>query len=223
MRVCSLPRRSRTTRARWPALGSAVHAGECEPALPRALAHLGIGHVVLEGGHLLGLGIARPHALRPAEVRDARLRGDARAGEDDDALGGVDELRAASSSPLGTPSYPLARLAPLGKHFHSAASLRSGPPIMYPLASPSAAARKSLGVVVEAFGEQREGGAREGPHVGLAVRPPRLDGAGALERDRSPRCRCVRRRRRSGCRWGRRRRSRRAPTSCRGAREWCAR
>ena len=36
--------------------------GRLQPASPRALPHLGIGHVVLERGHLLGLGIARPQA-----------------------------------------------------------------------------------------------------------------------------------------------------------------
>ncbi len=89
--------------------------GRLQAVLPRALPYLGIGHVVLEGGHLLGLGIARPQALGTAEVRDARLRGDARAGEDHHALSGVDELAGrVELGPLGTSSCPLAPLAPLG-------------------------------------------------------------------------------------------------------------
>src|SRR5688500_9376485 len=56
----------------------------------------------------------------------------------------------------------------------------------YPLASPSAAARQSLlrFQFVEAFVEEGEGGAGEGPHIRLAVTPPRLDGARALDRSR---------------------------------------
>ena len=41
-------------------------------------------HVVLQRRGLLGRGVLRPHAVRPAEVGDARLGGDARAGEDHD-------------------------------------------------------------------------------------------------------------------------------------------
>jgi hypothetical protein len=39
-----------------------------DPHPPRALAHLGIGHVMADRRHLLGLGILGPQPLRPAEV-----------------------------------------------------------------------------------------------------------------------------------------------------------
>src|SRR5262245_51848347 len=58
-----------------------------EPALPRVLAHLGIGDVVLQGRLLLGLGILRPDALRPAEVGNAGIGRDAGAGERHQAPG----------------------------------------------------------------------------------------------------------------------------------------
>jgi hypothetical protein len=56
-----------------------------EAVLPRSLAHLGVGEVVADVGHLLRHGIARPQALRAAKVRDARIGGDAGAGERHDA------------------------------------------------------------------------------------------------------------------------------------------
>ena len=56
------------------------------PSSPGLLAHLGIVHVVLKGGHLLGRGVLRPDAVRAPEVGDARVGRDARAGQHDDAL-----------------------------------------------------------------------------------------------------------------------------------------
>src|SRR4029079_18989636 len=60
------------------------------PALPRALADVLVGHVVLDGRLLLGLRILRPHALWPAEVRDAWFVRDAGAAQDHDAAGRID-------------------------------------------------------------------------------------------------------------------------------------
>src|SRR5690606_8489183 len=60
-----------------------------QPASPRGLADLGVGQVVLDRGLLLGSRVARPYALRAAEVGDARLGGDAGAGERHHAVGGV--------------------------------------------------------------------------------------------------------------------------------------
>ena len=57
-----------------------------QPVLPRAPAHVGIAHVVLEGRGLLGRRVLGPHAVRPAEVGDPRLGRDAGAGERDDAV-----------------------------------------------------------------------------------------------------------------------------------------
>src|SRR4051812_48593126 len=61
-----------------------------KPVLPRRFSHPGIGEVVVDVGHLLGDGILRPHALRPAEIRDAGIGGDACAAEHDYAIGAVD-------------------------------------------------------------------------------------------------------------------------------------
>jgi hypothetical protein len=78
-RVCSFPRRSRATIARCPALGSA-----CLP-------DLGIGQVVLQRRRLLGARVLRPNALRPAEIGDPGVGGDARTGEHHDLLRPVDQ------------------------------------------------------------------------------------------------------------------------------------
>src|SRR6186713_1646807 len=70
--------------------------GPCRPrrarhaVLPRELPHLAVGEVVVDVGHLLGERIPRPQPLRAAEIGDAGVGRDARAGEDDDALGRVD-------------------------------------------------------------------------------------------------------------------------------------
>ena len=64
--------------------------GVLQPVLPRLPADLGIGHVVLQRGHALGPGVAGPHPVRAAEVGDAAVGADARAGEHDDPLGLVD-------------------------------------------------------------------------------------------------------------------------------------
>src|SRR6185436_20318390 len=56
-----------------------------QPVLPGKLPHLGIGEVVVDVGHLLGERIFRPQPLRAAEIRDARIGGDARAGEHDNS------------------------------------------------------------------------------------------------------------------------------------------
>ena len=61
----------------------------CRRVLSRApglLPHLGITHVVLQRRRLLGRRVLRPDAVRPAEVGDARVGRDARAGEHHDAL-----------------------------------------------------------------------------------------------------------------------------------------
>src|SRR5262249_46394360 len=60
-----------------------VHA-PLEEHPPRALAHLGIGHVVADRGHLLRFRVPGPEPLRTAKIRDARIGGDARAREHDD-------------------------------------------------------------------------------------------------------------------------------------------
>src|SRR5437879_12772354 len=57
-----------------------------EAVLPGRLAHLRIAEVAMDVRHLLGERIPGPDALRAAEVRDAGVGGDARAGERDDAL-----------------------------------------------------------------------------------------------------------------------------------------
>ena len=87
----SEPRRSSSARATWPAFGCAVHAGWSHPLLPRLDADLRIAHVVLDVHELHRLGVRGPHAVRPAEVGDARLGADAGAGEDRDPLGCADE------------------------------------------------------------------------------------------------------------------------------------
>ena len=58
-----------------------------QPRLPGFLAYLRIGHVIADVGQLFRFGIARPKALRPTKIRYARLGGDARAREQDHALG----------------------------------------------------------------------------------------------------------------------------------------
>ena len=73
-----------------PGVGLPVVNGHLQPAAPRALAHLGIGDVVLDRGHLLGLRVLRPHALGAAKIRNAGVGRDAGAGEDDDTPRGVD-------------------------------------------------------------------------------------------------------------------------------------
>ena len=88
--ACRMPRRSSATRARWPAFGSADHAGESRRDRHAAFLTSRIGEVVLDRRLLLGGRVARPHALRAAEVGDARLGRDAGAGEHDDAARGVD-------------------------------------------------------------------------------------------------------------------------------------
>src|SRR5262249_3671166 len=84
-----------------------------EPALPRVLAHLGIGDVVLQGRLLLGLWILRPDALRPAEVGNAGVRRDAGAGERhqtpglfDPAANAIDQ-RASSLATVSSTTVPL--------------------------------------------------------------------------------------------------------------------
>ena len=94
----SLPCRSSSTIARWPAFGSASHAGESQPVLPREPAHLRVGEVVLQRRRLLGRRVLRPHPVRPAEVGDARVGRDAGAGEHGDALGLGDPLPSALES-----------------------------------------------------------------------------------------------------------------------------
>jgi len=78
-----------TTLVRVTTRGGLVGHGEAR--LPGAGADLGVGHVVLQRGHLLGFGVLRPQPLRAAEVRDPRVGRDAGAGQDGHARGGVDE------------------------------------------------------------------------------------------------------------------------------------
>src|SRR3989441_9605831 len=84
-----------------------------EPALPRALPHLGVGDVVLQRRYLLGLRVLRPDALRPPEVRDARVGRDAGARERHHALGLVDpapgrvDQRASSFATASSTTVPL--------------------------------------------------------------------------------------------------------------------
>ena len=54
---------------------------------PGPLPHRRVGEVVREVGGLLGRRVLGPEALRPAEVLDAAVGADARAGEHDDPLG----------------------------------------------------------------------------------------------------------------------------------------
>ena len=84
--ACSLPRRSSSASARCPGFGFAFQAVCSRRALPGRLAHFGIGHVVVDVGELLGLRVLRPDALRAAEIRDAGVGGDARAGQHHDTL-----------------------------------------------------------------------------------------------------------------------------------------
>src|SRR5262249_59472322 len=84
-----------------------------EPALPRVLAHLGIGDVVLQRRLLLGLGVLRPDALRPAEVGNAGVRRDAGPGERHQAPGLLDpavnaiDQRASSLATAPSTTVPL--------------------------------------------------------------------------------------------------------------------
>src|SRR5438128_1572247 len=71
-------------------IGLGLPGRRLQAALPRALAHLGIGDVVLQRGLLLRLRILGPYALGAAKVGDARVGGDARAREHHDALGRLD-------------------------------------------------------------------------------------------------------------------------------------
>ena len=86
----SLPLRSRSVMARWPALGSAAQAGCSSRSRHARRRTCGIGHVVLQRGPLLGLGVAGPHAVRAAEVGDAAVGADAGAGQHHDVLALVD-------------------------------------------------------------------------------------------------------------------------------------
>ena len=54
-------------------IGPGGPGGTREPVLPRGLAHLGIGQVVVDVGHFLGHRILRPHALRAAGEADLFL------------------------------------------------------------------------------------------------------------------------------------------------------
>src|SRR5512140_3748905 len=58
-----------------------------DAVLPGEPAYVGVTHIVPERRRLLGGGVLGPDALRPAEVRDARLGRDAGAGQDHDAPG----------------------------------------------------------------------------------------------------------------------------------------
>ena len=62
---------------------------------PVLLPHLGVTHVEADVGGLLGLRVLGPDAVGATEVGDARVGGDARAGQHEDLLGPVDELSSA--------------------------------------------------------------------------------------------------------------------------------
>ena len=76
-----------------------VPHGPLDPVAPRLLPELGIGDVVPDVGAALGRRVLRPHALRPAEVGDARLGRDPRAGEHDDLPGVPQPLPRSARSP----------------------------------------------------------------------------------------------------------------------------
>jgi len=64
-----------------------------EPVPPGPSAQLGIGHVDVDLRGLLGRRILGPEPVRTAEVADARLGRDARAGQDDDVARVVQPAR----------------------------------------------------------------------------------------------------------------------------------
>src|SRR4029453_1823572 len=84
-----------------------------EPALPRALPDLGVGHVVLQRGLLFSLGVLGPDALRSPEVRNARVGRDAGAGERDQTRRFLDpaadrvDQRASSLATASSTTVPL--------------------------------------------------------------------------------------------------------------------
>ena len=91
-RVWSRPRRSSSTRARWPAFGVAAAGRAAQAGLPRRPADLGVAEVGAQGAGPLGGGVLRPHAVRATEVGDAGVGRDAGAGQHGDrpGRGGVD-------------------------------------------------------------------------------------------------------------------------------------
>ena len=109
----SRPARSRSTRARCPAFGSAVHAGCVAPVPPGLPADVGVGDVVLQRETSPAARVPGPNALRAAEVGDAGVGGDPRAGENRDPLGVWIQLRTVSAS---TPSRRIGGRAPLRPH-----------------------------------------------------------------------------------------------------------
>src|SRR5688500_3718776 len=107
--------------------GRARHA-----VLPGELPHLGVREVVVDVGHLFCERILGPQALRAAEVRDAGVGGDAGAGQDDDAPGGVnpgtrvlDEPRRQGIWILPPPGPPIGGSGPCGTTIEEAAWRRS--------------------------------------------------------------------------------------------------
>src|SRR6185503_1761275 len=114
---------SEVTRIRLRRPRRAAHA-----VLPGKLPHLAVGEVVMDVGHLLGERILGPQALRPAEVRDARVGGDSRAGQRDDALGRVEELARLLDQGiwiLPPPGPPIGGSGPCGTTIDDAAWRRS--------------------------------------------------------------------------------------------------
>ena len=60
--------------------------------LPVALAQLGIGHIMREGGCLFRLGVLGPQPLRPPEVGNTAVGRDSCPGEHDNSLRGVQHI-----------------------------------------------------------------------------------------------------------------------------------
>src|SRR5687767_2978534 len=108
--------------------------------LPRKHAHVRIRHVVMDVGKPFGLWIFRPHALRTAEIGNARFRGDAGAGQRDDArrivlsvLGSLTPARPSPSPPPARPprarrARPTAGSGPPARPHHPAHPTPPAPP-----------------------------------------------------------------------------------------------
>ena len=98
--ACSRPRRSRSTSARCPAFGVAPSTRDDGAGSATRACAPRVGHVVLDVREALGLRVLRPDALRAAEIGDAGLGRDARAGQRDDARAGADQAWTRSMTSL---------------------------------------------------------------------------------------------------------------------------
>ena len=117
--VSSLPRRSRLDERRVPGVGLGRPGGVVEPVVPGLAPDLGVGHVVLQRGPLLGLGVAGPHARSGPRKSGMPLSVLMPApGEHDDALRLVDPRRG-PRRPVGSGRTARSRSgAPLGMVAH---------------------------------------------------------------------------------------------------------